>query len=339
MKARLIVLAVFVSASAVPGLLAYSTGMFAAGATSDDGPLRASAEFRVTSLGWPGEALGLATPAQGVVWEQRSSDAAGGLWTYDVPSQQASRVLRPAELGRTAGPPSASGTTVVWTVRAADGGATRVRGFDSQTQRWFTATTHGTSAVVTGDTIAWVDTSRGRGSAHTGVAGLDAVTDARFTLDTGGRVREVVATGGRVAWLAAGTGGGVWVAERRTGRRSRLATSGTGITMDTRRLVWASHLAQGAFAVRAWNPRSRHSKELCRARGRVSGLALGNGLAVWVQDTGRGDVWAYDFNRRRAFAVCDNGAPQANAVVVGRTVFWADKRSGEWELYGRSLQP
>ena len=50
-------------------------------------------------------------------------------------------------------------------------------------------------------------------------------------------------------------------------------------------------------------------------------------------------MWAYDFNRRRAFAVCDNGAPQANAVVVGRTVFWADKRSGEWELYGRSLQP
>ena len=60
---------------------------------------------------------------------------------------------------------------------------------------------------------------------------------------------------------------------------------------------------------------------------------------VWVQDSGRGDIWAYDFDRRRAFAVCSDGAEQASPVLVGRTVFWADRRSGQWELYGRALQP
>ena len=343
MRARLIVLAVFVSASAVPGLLAYSTGVLRSGAPPEDGPLRASGEFRVTSLGWPGRALGLAASAHGVVWEQRSSGAAAsGLWTYDVPTQQTSRLLRPAALNETAGPPSAFGTTVVWTERAQAGGGWRVRGFDSQTGRRFTAGAHGAAAVIGGDTIAWVDTGGGQTHPRTEIAGLDLVTDARFRLDAGSEVRDVVAAGRRVAWRTATAGGQVWAADTRAGERFRVAAAATAVAMDARRLVWASRPSGGETAIVAWNPRSRRSTELCRVRGRVSGLALGEGLVVWVRQTAGGDggdVWAYDFNRRRAFVVCDDGAAQLDPVVVGRTVFWADKRSGDWELYGRSLQP
>jgi hypothetical protein len=109
--------------------------------------------------------------------------------------------------------------------------------------------------------------------------------------------------------------------------------------VNTRLLVWAARLGSDATAVMAWNPRSRHARALCRARGRVAGPALGDGLAVSVQATGNGDVWAHDVDRRRAFAVCDDGAPQADGVVVGRPVFWADEHNGDRELYGRSLRP
>lgn len=341
MRARLIVLAVFVSASAVPGLLAYSTGVLSSGASSEDGPLRASGEFRITSLDWPDRALGLAATARGVVWEQRSSDAAtSGLWTYDVPSQQASRLLRPADLGRTVGAPSASGTTVVWAARSPAGNGVRVRGFDSQTGRRFAAAAQGVSPAVTEQTIVWVDTGGVRGRPRTSIAGLDLITDARFGFSTPAVVHDVVAVGRRVAWLGdAAAGAPVWAADLRTGRSSKLAAGGTALAMDARRLVWASRPSDGETAIAAWNPRTHRSKELYCVAARVSDLALGDGLVVWVQGTRGGDVWAYDFDRRRAFAVCDGGAAQTDAVVVGRSVFWADKRSGDWDLYGRSLQP
>jgi hypothetical protein len=35
--------------------------------------------------------------------------------------------------------------------------------------------------------------------------------------------------------------------------------------------------------------------------------------------------------------VCANGAAQADPVIAGRTVYWADRRSGRWELYGKAL--
>jgi hypothetical protein len=50
-------------------------------------------------------------------------------------------------------------------------------------------------------------------------------------------------------------------------------------------------------------------------------------------------VWVYDFNRGRAYPVSTHAGEQASPVIVAGTVFWADDRSGAWELYGRALQP
>jgi hypothetical protein len=87
----------------------------------------------------------------------------------------------------------------------------------------------------------------------------------------------------------------------------------------------------------AWDPRSRESRQLCVVAGVADSLALGAGAVAWRQSSNRGDVGVYDFARGRTFAVCANGAAQADPVIAGRTVYWADRRSGRWELYGKAL--
>ena len=117
MNVQLIALAVFVSAPAVPDLLAYSTGMLASGLAPNGGPLRASAAFRVTSLGWPGRALGLAATAHGLVWEHHSSDDAasgnGNVWANDFDRRRACAVCDD-------GAPQTDGVVVGPTVFGAD---------------------------------------------------------------------------------------------------------------------------------------------------------------------------------------------------------------------------
>ena len=111
------------------------------------------------------------------------------------------------------------------------------------------------------------------------------------------------------------------------------------MAVDRRRVVWAARVGKDGSAIVVWNQRTRHAKELCRVSAHARSLDLDGDFVVWAQDSGGGDIWAYDFSRRRAFPVCGDAAEQASPVLVGRTVFWADRRSGQWELYGRALQP
>lgn len=344
MRARLLVIAAFVSASAVPGLLAYSTGVLpSAGQRSNDDPMSASPEFRVTSLSWPDKALGLTSTRQRVVWEQRSGDrAASGLWAYEVKTQLPFRLLGPRDVGRGDGFPSMDGATVAWAARprGADDGPLEIRAFDIDTRRRFTVSRHGADPQGAGNTIVWIDTGGGRRAARTTVAGRNTVTDERFFIAADDAVREVAAWGPLVAWTTGPRDAArVWATDRRGQARYQLSAAGTGVAVDQRRVVWAARVGKDESAIVVWNRRTRHSKKLCRVPVHARSLDLEGDLVVWAQDSGGGDIWAYDFNRRRAFPVCSDGAEQASPVLVGRTVFWADRRSGQWELYGRALQP
>lgn len=343
MRARLIVVAAFVSAAAVPGLLAYGSGIIPSrGATSHDAQY-ASAEFRVTALAWPDGGLGLAATPERVVWEQRTTQrATRGLWAYEVGEQRAYRLLASPYVGRGSGFPSASGSTVVWVVRTSAGGpaATLVRGYDSLTGRRFVVAARGTAPTATGDVVVWIDASGRHGQPGTTMIGRDLVTDRRFVLRTRVSAHAVVARGSWVVWRAgSGAGTQVWAADRGSGRRYRLSGSGTAIATDTQRALWAARVSPDESAIMAWDLLSHHTAELCRVPGRITDLAADDDLAVWVQDTGNGDVWAYDLARGRAVPVCTGPAAQTSPVIVGHTVFWADRRSGRWELYGRALQP
>ena len=79
---------------------------------------------------------------------------------------------------------------------------------------------------------------------------------------------------------------------------------------------------------------------LCRVVGTVSSLALSRRHAAWVttRDTTGPQVWAYDFDAGKAFTVSAESSRQASPVIVAGSVYWADDRSGHWELYARSLQ-
>jgi hypothetical protein len=344
MRARLLVIAMFVSASAVPGLIAYSTGVLpSSGHDSGDDPMSASPEFRVTSLGWPDKALGLASTAQRVVWEQRTGDrTSSGLWAYDVKAQLPFRLLGPHDVGQSSGFPSTDGATVAWAARppGTDDGPLQIRAFDTDTRRRFTVSAHGADPQGAGNTIVWIDTGGGGRAPRTTVLGRNTVTDERFFVTADGVVREVAAWGPLVAWTTGQRGAAhVWATDRRRQARYQLSMAGTGVAVDRRRVVWAAPADEDRSAIVVWNQRTRRSKELCRVSAHARSLDIEGDLVVWAQDTGGGDIWAYDFNRRRAFAVCGENGEQALPVLVGRTVFWADKRSGQWELYGRALQP
>ena len=344
MRARLLVIAVFVSASAVPGLIAYSTGMLpSAGLGSDGDPMSASPEFRVTSLSWPEKALGLASTPQLVVWEQRSGDrAASGLWAYEVKKQLPFRLLGSRDLGGSSGFPNMVGATIAWAARprGAKDGPLRICAFNTDTRRHFTVSQHGSDPQGAGSTIVWIDTGGARRAPRTTVAGRNTVTDERILIGADGVVREVAAWGQLVAWAAGPRDAArVWATDRRRQTRYQLSSAGTGVAVDRRRVVWASSVGKNASAIFVWNQLTRRSAELCRVSAHARSLDLAGDLVVWAQDSGGGDIWAYDFKRRRAFAVCSDGAEQARPVLVGRTVFWADRRSGQWELYGRALQP
>jgi hypothetical protein len=343
MRARLLVIAAFVCASAMPGLIAYGTGMLpSAGRSPDNSPTSAGPEFRVTSLGWPDKALGLASTRQLVVWEQRSGDrAASGLWAFEVPTRHAFRLLGRADLGRSSGFPTVDGATIAWATRPAgdDAGPLQIRAFNSDTRRLFTVSPHGADPQGAGSTIVWIDTSSAHGARRTTVAGRNTVTDERMAIAAGGVVREVAAWRQLVAWTTGPRAtASVWAVDRRRQTRYQLSSSGTGLTVDRRRVVWASGVGENESAIFMWDQLTRRSEELCRVPAHARSLDLQGDLVVWAQDSGGGDIWACDLNLRRAFPVCSDGAEQTRPVLAGGTVFWADRRSGHWELYGRVLQ-
>jgi len=186
----------------------------------------------------------------------------------------------------------------------------------------------------------WIDTRDGRRTARTTVAGRNTVTEERFFIRSKNVVREVAVWGPLVVWTTgARDAARVWATDRRRAERYQLSAAGTGVAVDRRRVVWAARAGKNGSAIMVWNLRTKRSKELCRVAAHARSLDIEGDLAVWAQDSGGGDIWVYDFKSRRSFPVCSDGAEQASPVLVGRTVFWADRRSGQWELYGRVLEP
>ena len=345
MRLRLVIVAVFVSAAAVPGLLAYGAGVLPVGSSPADGSGVASHEFRVTSLAWPERPLGLGAAGSVVVWEQRDDNAAlAGLWAYDVRTQRAHRILGKRGTGIATGFPSVAGGTLVWATRPAAGGhgPLSVQGLDTQTGRRWTVAERGRNPSIGYNTIVWVERGRGAARGDDAVCGQNTLTDEEFTTAGEGRVLDVRAAGTCVVWLAESAGTtSLWQWSYRGHKPAVLATGAAAVAVNTRRVVWASATTPQSSTLSSWNRNNRRTMTLCTVPGAVSALFLGDGVATFVvtDASGDGDIWAYDFSRRAAVAVSPHGGRQANPVLVGGTVFWADRRSGQWELYGRSLQP
>jgi hypothetical protein len=345
-RLRLIIVAVFASAAAVPGLIAYSTGLLPGPTTaSADVAKVASPEFRVTSLAWPQRAaLGLAATDTQIIWEQRGrgKDVAG-IWAYDVRTQRPFHLLGRSSTGNGAGHPSASASTVVWAAWAGPrgSGAPRVEAYDDSTARRWTVAQTGRDPSIAGDTVVWVDRGGGATPADDAVAGVDVVTDEGLSIPVVGRVRDVAVWGSWVAWVSgSGDTAGVWAGSQRDTLRYQLATAATAVGIDRERVVWAAKSGRHSTSIVSWNRRSSHSKVLCRIRGTAASLSLGRHFVVWVTTTKAGSaVWAYDFKRGRAYPVSEHAGMQVSPVLADGTVFWADRRSGQWELYGRVLQP
>jgi hypothetical protein len=341
LSVRLAVLAAFALSFVAAGLIVYSTGVLTPAARSEQSATAAGPGVPVTPLAWPGRALGLGATSSGVVWEQRSPvRTVSGLWLYDTTrGGDVTRLLARADMGRSDGTVVAAGSTVIWTGSARGAGRSdgRLYGLDLYTARRFTAARHGAAPAVFGETVIWVDSSRRYGAPGTAVVGDDLVTDERFVVRTGGAVVQAADAGGWTAWLAGDAKGTLYAVDRRHGTRHRLDTHGTALAMDSARLVWAARTGGGRTAVMLWDLSRAQSRELFRVRAGVTGLVLSGDLLAWQQDSGRGDVWAYDLRTHRLLAVCATAAVQVDPVIVGRTVFWADRRSGHWELYRRVL--
>ncbi len=345
MRLRLVVVAVFVSALAVPSLVAYSTGLL-------PGPTPAAAEVtraadsasRVTALVWPRRAMGLAATDTEIIWEQRDpSSSVAGVWAYDVQTHRLRQLLEGFTLGKGTGHPSASGTTVVWSSWPGRRGAgsPRIAAYDTEADLRWTVTRHGRTPSIAGETISWVEHGGGATAADDAIHGVNALTDEESMVAVEGRVRDVAGLGTWVAWVSGrGAETAVWAGSHRSATRYQLAASGTAVTMDEKRVVWAARSGRRSTAIVSWNRRSSHSTLLCRLPGTARSLSLGDRYCVWTMKSGGdlGDVWAYDFERRRASPVSVREGRQVSPVVVGDTVFWADDRGGTWELYQRALR-
>jgi hypothetical protein len=339
-----VVVAVFAAAAAVPGVLAYSAGVLPGPSqASADSAKGASPVFRVTSLAWPKQALGLTSTGTRVLWEQRDPSAAvAGLWAYDLRTQQPDHLLDRRSTGNAAGFPSASDDVIVWAAWKGrrGNGAPRIEGYDSSSTRRWTVAGRGRDPSTAGDKVIWVD-PHGAGPADDAIRGLNTVTDEEYGIRARGRVRDVAAWGSWAAWIAGrGDDAVVWAGSYRDDTRFRLAARGGAVAIDRERVVWAANVGRHSTAIGSWNRRSSRSKVLCRLTGTASSLSISHHFAVWVttrKATGP-QVWVYDFERGRAYPVDAHAGDQASPVIIAGTVFWADRRSGDWELYGRALQ-
>jgi hypothetical protein len=341
MRARLLVVAVFVAAAAVPALLAYSTGVISSPSASG-GESALGREFRVTSLAWPRGAQGLTASSGLVVWEQEAAGGDGGneLCVYDLQTRQTSRLLAAPRVGAGVGAPDMTGSTVAWAARrgASSSRPPQVRGFDSETGRLFTAAGDGVLARSAGNAVVWAVRAGSHLHGRDTIGVLDTVTDTTLSLSAGGCVQDLAACGRLIAWVAGPPDGGtVWALRRPSRSPVKLGSGSRSVDADARRIVWSTEDGAHHTSIMLWDAATRRARLLCRVAASVDSLELGADAVAWRQSTGDGDVGVFDFARGRAFTLCANGAPQADPVVAGRTVFWADGRSGSWELYGREL--
>ncbi len=342
MKIRLFVIAVFVSAAALPGFLAIEAGLLP-GSSSSGGPAGrvAGTEFQVTPLDWPDLAQGLSSTSSLVIWMRHgSSSTFQGLWAYDTASQQSYRLLGPGEAFAGVGAPSGSGTLVTWARRSKGVPRPEIRGYDSFTRRRFLVATGGQEPVASSRGIAFVRKPAAGSGAGDLVYGYDTVTGDRRRFVAGGRVHDLAAWDTWVAWIA-GPGGAapVYAANRRSPTVLKLASAGTAVAVSHDGVAWAAPSSGGRTAIMLWDRSAGAKRQLCQVDGRVLELARTDSLVVWQTATGNGDIWVYDLKRGAAFPICMNAARQADPAIVGGTVYWADNRSGSWVLYGRSVWP
>jgi hypothetical protein len=339
-----VVVTAFVAMAVVPAFFAYSTGVL-------PGPTQASAESSrapagvahpVASLPWPKEALGLATTGTAVLWEQRNpSPAVAGLWSYDVRTQATERVLGRTATGKAAGFPGASGDLIAWAAWAGrrGDGPPRIEAFDSSTTRRWTVAQTGRDPVVAGESVLWIeDDAAGSDDA---IRGSNSLTDEEYSTTADGSVRDIAAWGSWAAWIAGpGKTGAVWAGSYHSGAANRLAAAGSAVAIDRDRVLWSAPRGRHSTVVVSWDRHSSRSTVLCRVVGSVSSLSLSRRYAAWVtaRDKTGPQVWAYDFDAGRAFTVSAGSSRQASPVIVAGTVYWADDRSGYWELYARSLR-
>jgi hypothetical protein len=340
-----VVVAVFAAATAVPGLIAYSTGMLPGPtpAAADSAKI-ASREFRVTSLAWPKDALGLAATDVNVMWEQLDpSSAIAGLWAYDVRTQKPEHLLGRRATGKGSGFPRASGHVIAWSAWPGrrGSGTPQIVAYDTASTRRWTVAPRGRDPETAGDVVLWIEPG-GASPADDAIRGVDAVTDEEYKITAVGTVRDIAASGGWAAWISGrGDDAAVWAGPYRGATRFQLAATGTAVAVDHDRVLWAAAVGRHSTAIVSWDRRSRHVKVLSRAVGAASSLSMSRRYATWLttrKATGS-RVWVYDFKRGRAYPVSEQAGEQASPVIVAGTVFWADRRSGSWELYGRALQP
>lgn len=345
MRLRLVVVAAFLALAAVPAYFAYTTGIL-------PGPAQASAEsstarsvaHAIGRLAWPVEPMGLTATDTTILWEQRDpSPSVAGLWSYDVRTQRTGRVLGRSATGKSAGFPSASGDVVAWSAWAGrrEAGEPQIQAYDAASTRLWTVAQAGSDPTVAGESVLWVEPG-GTAAGNDLIRGSNSLTDEEYSIKADGHVRAVAAWGTWAVWIAGpGKSGAVWAGSYAAAARYKLAAAGTAVAIDRDRILWAAHVGRHSTAVVSWDRHSSRSKVLCRVVGSVSSLALSRRYAAWVttREAPTSQVWVYDFGAGRASTVSSGGSRQASPVIVAGSVYWADDRSGHWELYARSLRP
>ena len=230
---------------------------------------------------------------------------------------------------------------IAWAAWAGRRGAgpPQIEAYDTVSTRRWTVAPAGRYPKAARETVIWVEPEAVGG--NDAIRGSNSLTDEEYSITADGHVRDVAAWGSWAAWIAGpGTSSAVWAGSYRNDTRVKLAEAGTAVAIDRDRILWAAHVGRHSTAVVAWDRQSRRSRVLCRVAGAVSSLAVSRRYAVWVttsKATGV-QVWAYDFGAGKAYTVSAGDSRQASPVIVAGSVYWADDRSGHWELYARSLR-
>jgi hypothetical protein len=338
-----VVVAAFFALAAVPAYFAYTTGVL-------PGPTQAAAKTATAARGvahpigrlaWPVEPMGLTATATAVLWEQRDpSPSVAGLWSYDVRTQRTGRVLGRSATGKSAGFPSASGDVIAWSAWAGRRGAgpPQIQAYAADSTRRWTVAQAGSDPTVAGESVLWVEPGEGNDL----IRGSNSLTDEEYSITADGHVRAIAARGSWAVWIAGhGKSGAVWAGSYANAARNKLAATGTAVAIDRDRILWAAHVGRHSTAVVSWDRHSRRPKVLCRVAGTVSSLVVSRRYAAWVttREATGSQVWVYDFGAGKASTISAGDSRQASPVIVAGSVYWADDRSGHWELYARSLQP
>ena len=343
MGLRLVVVAAFVAMAMVPAYLAYDAGVLPSPTQASADVVPGASASRVTSLAWPDEPLGLAATDTKVLWEQRDPSATvAGLWAYDTRTGRTDRVLGRSATGKAAGFPAAAGELVVWAAWSGRRGAgpPQIEAYDTASTRRWTAAEQGSVPTAAGESVIWVEPD-GDGPGSDVIRGSNSLTDEDYAVKTGGRVRDVAAWGSWAAWISGrGDEAEVWAGPYGERTRYRLAGAGTAVAIHRDRILWAATAGRHSTRIVGWDRPSSRATVLCKVLGSASSLVLSREYAAWVttrKATGS-QVWVYDFARGRAYPVAKGGR-QASPVIVAGSVYWADDRGGQWELYRQALRP